>query len=63
MKITTEEYISLKRKAEKWDELGKQIAKFYVPENWDGESDLEDYDGGGDLGDIGEVAASAFGWL
>ena len=54
MKLTTEEYVALKRKADKWDELGKKIAKFYPDE------ETKEV---GDLCDIGEVAAAAFGWL
>ena len=46
-----------KSKAEKWDALEDKIASFYVDENGD---ELED---GGDLCDIGEVAAAAFGFL
>lgn len=44
-----------KEKAEKWDKLGEKIAEFY-PE------DSEGYEGG-DLTDIGEAAAMAFGFL
>ena len=54
MKLTTEEYVKLKRKADKWDALAEKIARFY-PENETEET--------GDLCDIGEVAAVAFGWL
>ena len=46
-----------KSKAEKWDALEDKIASFYV--NGD---ELEDEEGG-DLCDIGEVAAAAFGFL
>jgi len=49
----------IKDKAEKWDKLGEKIATFYT---FDEEgNELEDE--GGDLCDIGEAAASAFGWL
>ncbi len=41
-------------KAQKWDELDDKISEFY-PEDND--------ENAGDLGDIGEVAARAFGWL
>ena len=53
--------LKYKVKAEKWDELSEKIAKCYVDENGDelSEEDLE----GIDLGTIGEIAASAFGWL
>lgn len=45
-----------KMKADKWDELDKKISEFY-PE---GAEDNDDY---GDLADIGEIAAIAFGYL
>lgn len=48
-----------KQKAEKWDKLGKEIAAFYLDENG---NELEE-GGGGDLADIGEVAAISYGWL
>lgn len=41
------------KKANKWDELQNNIARFYTP-------DREDE---GDLSDIGEIAARAFGFL
>jgi len=44
-----------KRKAEKWDKLDAEIAAFYPEEGED--------EGNGDLTDIGEIAARAFGWL
>lgn len=48
-----------KAKSDKWDALEKKIDTFYpVDENGD---DTEDE--GGDLGDIGEAAAQAFGYL
>jgi hypothetical protein len=47
----------LKEKAAKWDALEKKIAKFYEGAN--GEAPEID----GDLGAIGECAASAFGYL
>jgi hypothetical protein len=43
-------------KAQKWDELGEEIAKFYP----DDEDDSED---AGNLIDIGELAAKKFGYL
>lgn len=48
-----------KIKADKWDALEKKIDAFYTT-NEDGD-ELEDE--GGDLGDIGEAAARAFGYL
>ena len=50
-----------KLKAEKWDALGEKIASFYG--NDEDDYDGEDFDGGGDLVDIGEAAAEAFGFL
>lgn len=48
-----------KSKAEKWDALETKIASYYYDEN---DNDLE-FGQGGDLCDIGEVAAMAFGFL
>lgn len=52
-----------KEKAEKWDRLDEKISKCY-PEYDDHaeENDDDDYDNT-DLGTIGELAASAFGYL
>ena len=55
-KILFEEY---KEKAKKWDKLDEKIGKFYFDEVGD---ELPD-DEGGDLCQIGEVAAMAFGYL
>jgi hypothetical protein len=57
--LTTKEYLDLKRKADRWDALGETIAKMYVTEEG------EEYEGteAGDLCDIGEAAAAAFGYL
>lgn len=44
-----------RNKAEKWDKLEAKISKFY-PEDYD--DNVE-----GDLCDIGEIAATAFGFL
>lgn len=46
-------------KADKWEELDEKISKYYVDENGEELSD----DAGGDLCDIGEAAATAFGYL
>lgn len=59
MKITSKEYTDLKIKAEKWDALDKAIRDMYYDE--DG-NELDAYEGG-DLCDIGEVAAMAFKYL
>ena len=53
---TEEEIEQMRIKAEKWDVLEAKIAKFYEDEN----GEVEDE---GDLISIGEVAASAFGFL
>jgi len=50
-----------KKKAEKWEALGKEIEKFYC--NSEGEYDEENPEEQGDLCTIGEVAACAYGWL
>jgi len=57
--LTHDEYIRLKRKADKWDALEKQIAGFYF-DKYGNELDDEE---GGDLCDIGEAAAMAFNYL
>lgn len=60
MATPTKEQISIwKIKSEKWDALDEKISKYYVDK--DG-NELPD-DGGGDLADIGEAAAIAFGYL
>ena len=53
--MTTEE------KAKKWDELDVEVSKFYL--NANGEYDEENPVRKGDLGTIGEIAASKLGWL
>jgi hypothetical protein len=62
MTHTAEEIQEWKIKAEKWDMLETEISKCYC--NSDGEYDednpeIED----ADLITIGEIAATAFGWL
>lgn len=49
----------LKIKADKWDALDKKIASYYADDNGD---ELSDEDGG-NLLDIGEAAAHAFGFI
>ena len=50
--------LSVEEKAAKWDALEKEIAKYYLSD------DVEvNEDEGGDLSDIGEIAAMAFGFL
>ena len=50
-----------KIKADKWDKLDAKIAKCYIDDNGNelSEEDSEDID----LGTIGEIASSAFGWI
>jgi len=51
-------------KARKWDALGERIAKCYEePTAFAAEDDTEDEDEFGDLTVIGEIAASAFGYM
>jgi hypothetical protein len=57
-KVSQKQIDQWKAKAEKWDALGEKIASFY-PDEEDGTGEAE----GGDLCDIGEAAAMAFGWL
>lgn len=64
IQISQEEYEKLKRKAQKWDDLGAKIARCYPPEPGDEiEGDDTDYIEDADLLTIGEIAASAYGWL
>ena len=58
---TEEQIKKWKYKAEKWDALDSKIAKCYVDEN--GEELSEEDSEGIDLCTIGEIAATAFGWL
>ncbi len=58
MEYTKQQIEEMKQKADKWDALGAKIEKCYC--NADGEYDEEE---GADLCTIGEIAASAFGWL
>ncbi|MEZ2446085.1 hypothetical protein AB6805_30425 [Chitinophaga sp. RCC_12] len=51
-----------KLKAEKWDALDDKIASCYGKDNEEGEWEESD-DDNIDLCTIGEIAASAFGWL
>ena len=53
MEYTKEQIKEMKKKADKWDALGAEISKCYC------NPEIED----ADLCTIGEMAASAFGWL
>ena len=55
MKYTEEQIEEFKKKADKWDALEKKISSFYPDE--DSENTI------GDLLDIGEAAAIAFGFF
>lgn len=54
---TKKQIAEWKRKAEKWDALDEKIAPFYA-EDEEGNFEKE-----GDIMDIGEIAAVAFGYL
>lgn len=59
--IDTKVLAELRTKAEKWDKLEKEIAKYYTDKNGEYSEDNPEEDG--DLISIGETAAIAFGWL
>jgi hypothetical protein len=62
MEYTKKQIEEMKKKADKWDALGVEIAKCYC--NADGEYDEENPEiEGADIATIGELAASAFGWM
>lgn len=62
MDYTKEQIEEFKKKSDKWDALGLKIEKCYC--NTEGEYDEENPEiGDSDLCTIGEMAASAFGWL
>lgn len=56
MEISVEEYTKIKAKAVQWDALNEKLASIYG----DGDDDNEQET---DLCDIGEIAATAFGYL
>lgn len=56
-----EEISSLRRKAEKWDSLEKEVSEFFC--NTEGKYDESNPERVGDLCDIGEVTCAAFEWL
>ena len=59
---TEVQIIIWKSKALKWDALEERISECYVTEGAEGEM-VENNDPDIDLGTIGEIAASAFGFL
>lgn len=58
---TTKQINQWKEKAEKWDALDKKIGNFYTDEKGEYNEDSPQDDG--NLLDIGEIAAIAFGWM
>lgn len=61
MEYTKEQIEAWKQKAEKWDKLEAEVLAYY--ETYDEEGNELEPEKEGDLGDIGEVAARAFGFL
>lgn len=59
MKPTKEQILEWKEKAQQWDDLEAKIATYY----FDTEGNELPENEGGDLADIGETAAIAFGFL
>ena len=59
--MNEKEIAALKEKADKWDKLEKEIEKCYL--NDAGEELSEEESENIDLATIGELAATAFGWL
>lgn len=57
IKRLKEELKQAKIKAKKWDDLREQIGKYYSEDEHGNQEEP------GDLGDIGETAALAFGFL
>lgn len=55
------EFTSIKSKAERWDALDTEIGKYY-PTYDDEDEEIEPQEEG-DLSDIGEAAARAFGYM
>lgn len=56
MTLSQEEYNALKAKADKWDALDNKLAEIYGSGDDDNEQER-------DLCDIGEIAATEFGYL
>lgn len=56
MEISQEHYNELKIKANKWDSLDNKLAEIYGYGDDNNEQEA-------DLSDVGEIAASAFGYL
>jgi hypothetical protein len=62
MDYTQEQIQEWKNKAEKWDKLEVEISKCYCNKDGEYDEDNPEYEDA-DLCTIGEMAASAFGWL
>lgn len=62
MKVEIEELelMALKVKADNWDKLGEKIETCYAEE---GDEDFGEFGDEPDLATIGELAATAYGWL
>ena len=60
--LFNDEISKYKKKSEKWDKLGKEIEKYYESDDEDNDDDEYDREEG-NLLDIGEAAASAYGYL
>ncbi len=54
--LSREEFEQLKRRSDSWIKLAGEIEDLYIDESGEPKED-------GDLADIGEAAAIAFGWL
>ena len=60
---TKEEVEIWKIKAGQWDRLDEKIGKFYTNDKDELVEDGEEPQNTGDLTDIGELAATEFGWM
>ena len=63
MNYTQQQIQEWKTKAKKWDDLGDSIASFYGDEEAEFDEDGPSLVDIGDLVDIGEIAAMAYGFL
>jgi len=65
--LTTTEVIEklnyLQRITDKWNALDEEIGKYYDEPTYDAENDCDFDEDNGNLCDIGETAAIAFGYL
>lgn len=67
MEYSKEQIEEMVKKAKKWDALGEKIAKCYGDYDDEGNELPSDYEkefgSKPDLGTIGEMVASAYGWF